>query len=300
MSPGVSVIVCAYNAEKTLAQTLESVLAQTHKDFELVVVDDGSKDGTRRIVESYGRAVRYHFQPNAGFGAARNKAVSLSQGEWIAVIDHDDLCLPERLEAQAAAARAHPEAALIFSDSEHFQDDGSVLRRQFEHFNPCALDLRPGAAAEALLVHGCFIDSETAFFRKDAALAAGGFDESYRYVNDYDFFLRFGLKHSFAGVDRVLARWRVHPGQLTQTAHETIVREHLKLYREWAARPGIGEEGLRGARLRLFGHLFRALRLNALRRENGGSATLLREMVRMGPRSPEDFSWCLERLAGKL
>ncbi|MEK7742848.1 MAG: glycosyltransferase family A protein, partial [Elusimicrobiota bacterium] len=175
--PSVSVIVCAYNAEKFIAQTVESVLAQTFRDFELVVVDDGSSDGTKRIVESYagrGVSIRYHFQKNAGFGSARNKAVELSWGKWIAVIDHDDLCLPDRLEAQLAAAEAHPESALIFADSEHFLSDGTVLRRQFEPFNPCALELGPGTAAEALLVHGCFIDSETAFFRKDAALSVGG------------------------------------------------------------------------------------------------------------------------------
>jgi glycosyltransferase involved in cell wall biosynthesis len=298
--PKVSVIVCAYNAQAYLRATLESVLAQTYRDFELVVVDDGSTDDTGAIVRSFeGKGpVVYRRQANAGFGAARNAAVALSRGEWIAVIDHDDLCLPNRLERQLAAAEARPDAALVFSDSEHFLGDGRVLRRNFDAFNPCRSDLSAGKGAELLLTRGCFIDSETAFFRRDAALAVGGFPVQYRYVADYDFFLRLAERHALAGVDEVLARWRVHEGQLTHTAKDTVVREHIALLGEWSRRPGLGAHARRVAGLREAAYLARAAASPALRRELGATR-LLGGAVRRLPEACREAGWLLGRLTGQ-
>lgn len=298
--PKISVIVCAYNAQAYLAATIESVLAQTYRDFELVVVDDGSTDGTGRVVAGFQADPRvvYHRQPNGGFGAARNAAVGLARGEWVAVIDHDDVCLPQRLERQLAAAAAHPEAALLFSDSEHFLDDGRVLRRNFDAFNPCQSDLSAGAAAELLLTEGCFIDSETAFFRRDVALAVGGFPTRYRYVNDYDFFLRVAERHALHGMDEVLARWRVHEGQLTHTAKDTVVREHIALLGEWSRRPGLGARARRIAGLREAAYLARAAKSPTLRRELG-LGSLLAGAARRVPAACLEPGWVLGRLGGR-
>lgn len=301
--PKISVILCAYNAQAYLDTTIQSVLEQTFRDFELVVVDDGSTDSTGRIVAARAEQdprIVYHYQPNEGFGGARNKAVALSRGDWIAIIDHDDLCLPRRLEIQLSAAERHPEAALIFCDTEHFLSDGTVVRRQFDSFNPCGQDLGAGAATDLLLERGCFVDSEAAFFRKELVAEVGGFRGDYRYINDYDFFLRVGSRHAFHGVDEVLARWRIHPGQLSQTARETMLREHIAVYREWLSRPEISPEARRAVKLRLCAGLFKAARFPALRRQHGGPLSLAREALRLRPSSAQDYLWCVERAREKL
>lgn len=300
-APKVSVVVCAYNAQKYLSETIESVLAQTFRDFELVIVDDGSTDGTEALVRSYlGRGpIVYHKQANAGFGAARNKAVELARAEWIAIIDHDDVCLPERLERQYEAASRHPEAGLIFSNSEYFLDDGSIFRRQFDSFDPCGSDLGPGKAAELLLIEDCFVDSETAFFRKAEALAAGGFPTEYRYVNDYEFFLRMGARSAFVALPDVLSRWRVHPGQLSHTASDTMVREHIALLSHWTKDGRLSARSRRIASLRLGAYLARALRRPALRAEFGAASLAARAAGLLAEGALEP-GWLLGRLRKKL
>src|ERR671930_69372 len=102
----VSINLCCYNGEKYLEETLQSIFHQTYKDWELVVVDDGSIDTTERIIKSHmaaGKLIMYHYQENAGLGSARNKALQLSRGSYIALIDQDDIWLPEKLEKQVRA-----------------------------------------------------------------------------------------------------------------------------------------------------------------------------------------------------
>src|SRR5687767_8981630 len=113
----ISVAIAAYNAADYLREALTSVLAQTLQPFEIVVVDDGSSDHTREVCESFGDSVRYIYQPNdgtAGIGA-RWRSIQEAQGDWIALLDHDDLWLPEKLEKQVAALKKHPDAGVVFT-----------------------------------------------------------------------------------------------------------------------------------------------------------------------------------------
>lgn len=114
-----SVVMPAYNAEKTLAASIESALAQTYRDFEIIVVDDGSKDRTAEIAEAFGPPVTCIRQENRGCGGARNTAIRASRGKYIAMLDADDLWLPNKLERLLQFIQEHPNAGLYFSDSEH-------------------------------------------------------------------------------------------------------------------------------------------------------------------------------------
>ena len=245
--PVVSVAICCYNSERYLDQTIQSVIKQTIKDWELIIVNDGSSDSTEDIIKKYmnsGYNIIYHWQENKGFGAARNKCVELAKSDYIAIIDHDDICLPNRLEVQINSAKKYPQAALLFSNSEHILDDGTIIQKQFDSFNidPCTLNLSSGSAAEKLLFHGCFIDSETVLFRKDAAIKVGGFNSTYKYIVDYDFFLRIGEKYDIVCDSQVLSQWRVHPQQASRTMHETIYLESIDLLKKWECKPSISLE----------------------------------------------------------
>lgn len=114
MSEGlISVIIPAYNAERYAAEAIESAFAQGQQPLELIVVDDGSTDGTAQVVAGFA-AARYVFQPNAGIGPARNAGIALAQGEFLAFLDADDIWAPDKLEWQLAALRAEPGLDMVF------------------------------------------------------------------------------------------------------------------------------------------------------------------------------------------
>ena len=118
MNELVSINLCCYNGEAFLDETLHSICSQTYPNWELVIVNDGSTDGTEAIVEKYmnqGVPIIYHVQENQGLGASRNKALELSSGAFIAFIDQDDLWLPEKLEKQIMLFE-NPETGLVFCD----------------------------------------------------------------------------------------------------------------------------------------------------------------------------------------
>ena len=229
--PKFSVQICCYNSEKYLSQTIESVAAQTFRDWELVIVNDGSADATERIVKEYiekGLPIVYHYQNNRGFASARNKAVELSKGEWIAILDHDDIWLPDKLEIQSRSVDRFPEAKLHFANSEWFTDDGKIVRKTVRDGK-----MKGGLLVEPfyrLLIEGCFIDSETVAVERASLLERKGFNEKYAYIVDYDLFIKMAEKYPVYYEDRVLAKWRMHPGQATAKMEEAVSREYVELF----------------------------------------------------------------------
>src|SRR5262245_53826716 len=118
--PLVSVVIPAFDAEAFLAETVESVLRQTWRRREVIVVDDGSTDGTPGVVRRFGDAVRYLRQENRGGGAARNAGASAARGDLVSFLDHDDLWAPETLERQVDVLRRRPESGLVACDGVKF------------------------------------------------------------------------------------------------------------------------------------------------------------------------------------
>lgn len=231
--PKVSIQICCYNSEKYLSEAIGSVLSQTFKDWELVIVNDGSTDGTEAIVKRYidkGLPIIYSYQRNKGFASARNKALGLSRGDWIAILDHDDLWYPEKLEVQSESIKRHPEAKLHFANSEWFTDNKFVVRRTIQGNR-----FETGVIAEPfhkLLTEGCFIDSETVLIDRDSLVECGGFNERYAYIVDYDMFLRLAERHAIYYEDKVLARWRMHSAQATSVMKEVLIKEYITLFEE--------------------------------------------------------------------
>jgi glycosyltransferase involved in cell wall biosynthesis len=220
MQPLISVLICTYNGKRFLEQTINSVLAQTYPNFEIVIVDDGSTDGTQALVAKLSdqyECIRAFYRSNHGLPASRNFSFAQAHGEWIAIIDQDDLCYPSRLERQLAIASENPTAKLIFCDVDFINEHNQVIGHHLERFDLPPKFIRRGLAGNLLLAKGCYVDSEAFFMHKDSALAAGPFDESLRYTCDYEYFIRVGLFENFAYTQEVLAAWRVHDDQATAT-----------------------------------------------------------------------------------
>jgi glycosyltransferase involved in cell wall biosynthesis len=141
--PLVSVVIPAFDAERHLAETLDSALAQTWRRCEVIVVDDGSTDGTTRVARSRGDRVRLLRQANAGGGAARNRGIREARGDFVALLDHDDLWHPETLERQVAVALRHPESGLVACDGVEVGASGVLQPRLFGPAIARRLDAEP-------------------------------------------------------------------------------------------------------------------------------------------------------------
>jgi len=225
----VSVVVPAHNAERYIGSCLASVLVQTYKDFEIIVVDDGSTDGTRAVVLSMGGAVRYIHQTNAGPSAARNAGLAAARGEFICFLDADDLWLRGKLSAQVAFMDAHPDVHLIFADSEEFEDNGI----QCHSLVPSAI-ISAGAnspipgAYQKLLVEN-FIPTSTVMARRACFTEIGCFDATLRASEDRDLWSRIAARFAIACQPQVLGRKRVVPSSVSRDV-ETTLRSRIRLW----------------------------------------------------------------------
>jgi glycosyltransferase involved in cell wall biosynthesis len=123
----ISVIIPAFNRAHLIGETIESVLAQTFREFELIVVDDGSTDRTAEVVRSYDGPIRYRFQPNQGRSSARNAGYAASRGEYICFLDSDDVLAPQMLERLAGMLDARDELGFVYCDSQFVDQSGAPL-----------------------------------------------------------------------------------------------------------------------------------------------------------------------------
>lgn len=123
----VTIVTAAYNAAPYVARTIESVLAQTYPDYEYVIVDDGSTDSTPEIIERYASRVTRIRQPNAGEGPARNRGFERAAGEYVAVVDADDVWAADKLERQVTAMDRHPDAGLCYTNAVKIRADGAII-----------------------------------------------------------------------------------------------------------------------------------------------------------------------------
>jgi glycosyltransferase involved in cell wall biosynthesis/GT2 family glycosyltransferase len=232
--PIVSVNMCMYNASRYVEATLQSVFAQTFQDFEIIIVDDGSTDGSRELIERAFPDPRLTIvqQRHLTLSMARPAALAHSRGEFIAFLDTDDLWMPCKLERELAAARAAPDAGLIFSDCDLVDATGQRTGRRFsDQFDYGAMDFRGTHGHLELLRRGNFIAPPTPLAPTAALRALGGFNHSYRHVNDYEMWLRVARRHRLLFINEALAQYRVHDTQFSQTRPDVTLPEQCALLR---------------------------------------------------------------------
>ena len=229
--PRVSVIIPTYNRKDLVQLTIDSALAQTFTDSEIIVVDDGSTDNTREALASrYGNKICYEYQTNQGESAARNRALQLAQGEFIALLDSDDLWLPDKIEKEVARLDAELQAGMVFCQAWLIDGDSQRLAEQ-----PEGLGLTPNDLSLDKMVFVNQIGGpSTTLIRRSTLDAVGGFDGEIRFGEDWDVWLQMLVRrYPIAFIPEPLTCIRRHRG--TQCYYPNTKRnlqrrnEHLRL-----------------------------------------------------------------------
>lgn len=223
--PIVSVVIGTFNREKMVGQAIDSVLAQSFKDFELIVVDDASTDGTPVLLGRYGDKIRLiRRDRNSGLPSVpRNMGMAQSTGRYIAFLDSDDYWYPEKLGEQVALMEAHPAAALSHTFCRVVDEESKPLYVRREKEMPTEGDLF------SRLLKECFITTSTAMIRREVFTRTGGFDEDpiLRCGEDHVFFLRVAREGDIGFVQKVLAAHRKYSENISQEGfafQESILR----------------------------------------------------------------------------
>ncbi len=212
----VSVIIPAYNSEKFIEAAINSVLAQSYQNFEIIVVDDSSNDNTKRIVETISqkdKRVAIHKIPHSGRpSVTRNYGIKKAQGSLIAFLDSDDLWSKEKLEKQIKLINTNPELIFVYSMSITF-GDVNLLSRQYELL---PLPIRAVKTKEDLLKIGNTIPLSSVLVRSDILEEIGRFDEDPELqIEDYDLWIRLSQKGKFKFMPRILVYYRIHSQQFS-------------------------------------------------------------------------------------
>jgi glycosyltransferase involved in cell wall biosynthesis len=213
-TPMVSIIIPAYNTSAYIVETLESVFAQTFDNFEVIVINDGSpdSDALEHVIAPYRKRILYLKQENRGSAGARNTAIRIARGEYLAFLDSDDTWLPDYLRSQMKLFEETPSLDAAYCDAEHFgRHDfaGKTFMQTYPSNGPVTL--------ASLIMENCHIPFSCAVARKEIVLAAGAFDEGLLRCEDYDLWLRILLRGGqMAYQKKALGRYRTRAGSLSR------------------------------------------------------------------------------------
>jgi glycosyltransferase involved in cell wall biosynthesis len=243
--PLVSVVTPTYNCANYLSETIESVLAQNYPHMEYIVLDDGSTDNTRAVLERYNERIIWETHANMGEQRTVNKAWAMTKGEFIITVSADDPILPGLIRTGVEFMLARP-TALVGYPGWRIIDEHSRVIREPAMFEYNYLHM--------LLWQHCFPGPGTLMRRKVLELEPGGRDASYRYIGDFEFWLRVGLHGPFVYIPYVLATWRTHSGGATSRAlqnNPTKAAEHIRAVKTLYTRPELPDAAHR-ARSKVF------------------------------------------------
>lgn len=232
-NPKVTVFIPVYNRQHYIGPAVDSVLAQTYGNFEVLIVDDGSTDGTlAKLAEYRDPRLRVERNPhNMGIPATRNRGLELARGEYIALLDSDDLCYPDRLARQVEFLDRHPDIVQIGSACNFMDADGHPLKRVRRQ------PLDPDDVAASLLFY-CALTNRTIMART-AILKEYGYSLDFRRCQDYELHQRLSRKHRMANMGDILVCGREHDGRITRNTDDLGRDRKQAIYRR-----GIEELGM--------------------------------------------------------
>ncbi|MEZ5651324.1 MAG: glycosyltransferase [Burkholderiaceae bacterium] len=234
-TPLISVVMPVYNGAATIVESIQSALDQTLTPIEIIVVDDGSQDDTLARIERFGELVRVLRQDRGGNASARNLGLNEARGDWIAVLDADDIWAPNKLERQI---RHCQDADVIYSVTRNFGDCSAV--GEITHLT----DLRrPDDPLRSLMLDN-FITHSSVLVRRDALLAVDGYDAALRTACDWDLWLRLAhAGYRFRGVPEVLVYYRWDQGTTSRRNHGLNTRNRLRVVKRAVVRSGLARIG---------------------------------------------------------
>lgn len=241
-APLVSIITPTYNHETYIADCIQSVLRQTYTNWELIIVDDGSTDGTLRVAQSFAagdRRIHVYTQQNVGIfrlSETYNFAVSVSTGSYLAVLEGDDVWTETKLELQVNAMEKQPEAVLCwgraYSSTQDLSSDYQLY--PLEDKSRAVYTNTPLHEASRHLILGCFIPALTVMVRRTALEKTGGFLQSHGLpLVDLPTWQQLSLQGPFIYLPELLGRWRIYPHQVTKTFAVEMVQGFFKLSTEF-------------------------------------------------------------------
>ena len=271
----VSVVIPTFNRRDYITIALDSVLAQNYKDYEIVVIDDGSRDDTKEVLRPYQDAISYFYQENRGISGARNRGIRESRGDYIALLDSDDYWLPEKLKRQVDRIRKEPECGMVATRCSSIAPDGTFRKKN-----------RPGKSGWILndIFKANFIRTSSALITRKCFDTVGLFDESLPEGEEYDLWLRIAKQYPIAFINEPLTVYTDNPhGVSTDSLAGRLIRlkvlekEYLKesippqLYKKRMSRNYhyVGRHYLkRGKKSEGMQYLRQALSLNPLNIKN--------------------------------
>jgi glycosyltransferase involved in cell wall biosynthesis len=209
--PTISVVISTYNRQRFIGEAIESVLNQSYPPLEIIVVDDGSTDGTERTVRSFDGKIpiHYHWQPNRGQASSLNLGVSLAKGDWIAFHDSDDIWYTHKLAVQVCHLQNHPDVSFFYSNMDYCLLD--------ETGGTTAVSRRFHSALVPLMFNGLpNVHVPTVLVRRDVLRQVGGFNQGLRIGESWELFTRIALAYQLHHIPECLAKQRYHPGQITR------------------------------------------------------------------------------------
>jgi glycosyltransferase involved in cell wall biosynthesis len=267
--PRFSVIIPAYNSDKTLARAIDSVLAQTWPAYEIIVVDDGSTDATATVAAGYGNKVRYLRQDNAGVSAARNQGAQIASGDWLAFLDADDWYYPDRLKLHAAMIERDEKLDFLTGDYEYCDISGTLLGRSMQgKASGRAMLIKAAGNRDVVMdqvdfesfVADHFGDTHTLSLPRATFLELGGYPMGFKVCEDVHLLIRLVARSRRVGVVcEPLAVYSIHAASATRTdpvsAQFENVRTLIALGKQSGNLPPTVHQGyltrLRQARLNL-------------------------------------------------
>jgi glycosyltransferase involved in cell wall biosynthesis len=262
----VGVVIPAYNAALFLPESIESVLNQTYQDFELIVVDDGSTDDTRKVLEAYRDRLSYFHRENGGISKARNMGIKSASVKYIALLDADDIWLPDKLEKQIAFFNKHPELGVVFCDLKFFDEKRTgytTFWKDTGYLDEMTREHKKIRKPFVKLMRKNFILSSSVVVKKECFDKAGLFDESVRCpgAEDKDMWLRIAAQYDMGCVPACLVkrRTRPYPRKSLESVFISIIEVVEKMERmfpDMIRMEGIRPKAIKGQRYYFLGRLY--------------------------------------------
>jgi glycosyltransferase involved in cell wall biosynthesis len=221
-TPKVSVVMSVFNGERFLRESVDSILNQSFRDFEFIIIDDGSSDCSHSILDAYAKRdsrVRVYHQGNKGLVDALNRGCSLARGKYVARMDADDIAIEHRLRWQVDFMDHHPEIAVVAGGIELINATGKSLKM-------CPIPTSDSEIKSALL-ESCTLCHPTVFMRIDAFRAVNGYRKAVVEAEDYDLWLRIADRFNFSGLKVIVLKYRLHSYQVTVRKCRNLVVSSL-------------------------------------------------------------------------